>query len=94
MAKDRKRIIWAGAAIVALGIYLFWHWYTSPYQECVRAATSFGSELAIKHRDQPDNFSIGGYTSEPDYMSDDEIWAEQRRLAAWSCGDALRRAAN
>lgn len=89
MTKNQKSAAGAGAALIALGTYLFWHWYTSPYQRCVRAATSHGAELAIKHRDQPDNFSIGGYTSEPEYKSDDEIWAEERWLAARGCGDAL-----
>lgn len=88
MANYQKSVVGAGAALVTLDIYLFWHWYSSPYKKCVRAMTSFGTERAIEQRDQRRDLKYGTH------KSDDDIRAEQKLLADWGCRDALRRATN
>lgn len=81
MNLDRKLIIGAGAAVVALAFYLFW--YMSPYEQCVRASTESGALREIATRDA---FPRSRFDTTP-YKGDTEIRDAQKRYAQVNCLD-------
>lgn len=64
-------------SLVVLAMYFFW--YMSPYEQCVRAEAAMSSERLIQLRDEQERLLPG------EYQSDREIRDKQRQQAIISC---------
>jgi hypothetical protein len=73
---------WKTLMVCAMGmgaLAVFFFWFMSPYEQCVRAEAALNTERLIKLRDEQETLLPG------EYRSDDEIWDEQKRQAVLTC---------
>jgi hypothetical protein len=77
---DRKTL---GGVLIAAALLVFFFWYMSPYERCVRAATESATQHEIRLRDSR---GFNRYSVE-DRKSDDVIRDEQNLYARMNCLD-------